>query len=122
MDLRPSKESGGMRFAKFVARLNELYDAKAIELVVYEEIKNPKGATAAQVYGGFLAKLTAWCGERHIPYQGVPVQQIKKFATGKGNAQKIDVVLAVEAWGYQPANDDEADAIALLRCVNAEGV
>jgi crossover junction endodeoxyribonuclease RuvC len=120
-DLRPGRHcGGGMRFAKFVASLNALYDAKTIELVVYEEIRNPKGATAEQVYGGLMSTLTAWCEAKQIPYQGIGVGRIKKFATGKGNASKTDVVLAVEAWGYQPANDDEADAIALLRCVNAE--
>jgi crossover junction endodeoxyribonuclease RuvC len=116
MDLRPDKASGG----KLIARLNELFDAKAIDLVVYEEVRSHKGVIAAQVYGELLATLTAWCESKQIPYKGVPVQTIKKFATGRSNAAKVDVVLAVEAWGYHPSNEDEADAIALLRCVNAE--
>jgi crossover junction endodeoxyribonuclease RuvC len=121
-NLQPDKASGGgLPFVKFVTRLSELDDAKAIDLVVYEEAGNRKGVDAAHVYGGLMATLTAWCEEKKIPYQGVPVQRIKKFATGKGNASKDDVILAVEAWGYHPANDDEADAIALLRCVNAPG-
>lgn len=122
-DLRPSKSSGGgMRFVKFVANLDALHDAKMIELVVFELVRRHLGVDAAHVYGGFMGTLTAWCEERTIPYEGISVQRIKKFATGKGNASKTDVILAVEDWGHQPANDDEADAIALLRCVNAEGV
>ena len=102
-DLRPDKASGGgLPFVKFVTRLNELDDAKAIDLVVYEEAGNRKGVTAAHAYGGYMSHLTAWCEEKHIPYQGVPVQRIKKFATGKGNATKDDVILAVEAWATTP--------------------
>lgn len=122
-DLRPGRHSGGgMRFVHLLARLNDLYGAKRIDMVVYEEVRRHLGVDAAHVYGGLMGTLTAWCEEKSIPYQGVPVQRIKKFATGKGNAQKADVILAVEAWGYRPADDDEADAIALLRCVNSEGV
>ncbi len=39
---------------------------------------------------------------------------IKKFATGSGRASKPDVVRAVRGWGFDPADDNEADAIALL--------
>ena len=46
------------------------------------------GTDAAHVYGGFLATLTSWCEQRAIAYQGVPVGTIKRFITGKGNADK----------------------------------
>ena len=49
-----------------------------------------------------------------IAYQGVPVGTIKRFITGKGNADKAAVIDAVRARGYSPADDNEADAIAIL--------
>ena len=49
-----------------------------------------------------------------MAYQGVPVGTIKRFATGKGNAGKDAVVAAVRARGFSPADDNEADAIAIL--------
>ena len=49
-----------------------------------------------------------------MPYQGVPVGTIKRFATGKGNADKAAMIAAMRARGYLPADDNEADAIALL--------
>jgi Holliday junction resolvasome RuvABC endonuclease subunit len=59
--------------------------------------------------------LTAWCEDNNIPYQGVSVGTIKKFATGSGNADKNAVKRAVrEKWGFKPKDDDEADALALL--------
>ena len=66
------------------------------------------------VYGGFLGMLTAWCEEHDVPYEGVPVGTIKRYATGKGNADKAKMVAAIQARGFRPADDNEADAIALL--------
>ena len=49
-----------------------------------------------------------------MPYQGVPVGTIKRHATAKGNAGKDAVVGAVTARGFNPKDNNEADAIALL--------
>ena len=72
------------------------------------------GVDAAHAYGGFLGQLTAWCEQRAIPYQGVPVGTLKKHATGKGNADKAAMIAAMQAKGFHPADDNEADALALL--------
>jgi Holliday junction resolvasome RuvABC endonuclease subunit len=61
-----------------------------------------------------LATLTAWCEQHRVPYQGVPVRKIKRHVTGKGNADKAAVIAAVRARGFSPADDNEADAIAIL--------
>jgi crossover junction endodeoxyribonuclease RuvC len=112
-DLRAGRFSGGgMRFVRFENELNKFSD---IDQVVFEEVRRHRGTDAAHVYGGLLAVLTAWCEKNKIPYEGVTVQAIKKFATGKGNADKAQMISAVEGWGFQPKNDNEADAIALLR-------
>jgi Holliday junction resolvasome RuvABC endonuclease subunit len=54
---------------------------------------------------------------RGIPYQGVPVGSIKKHATGKGNASKEMMIAAAKARGFRPADDNEADALAILHWV-----
>ncbi|PIE08965.1 MAG: hypothetical protein CSA73_01055, partial [Rhodobacterales bacterium] len=61
-----------------------------------------------------MATLTAWAELRGAPYQGVPVGTIKKHATGKGNAPKQAMIAAAQARGFRPADDNEADAIAIL--------
>jgi hypothetical protein len=78
--------------------------------VHHEEIRRHLSTDAAHVRGGLLATLTAWCEQRSIAYQGV----IKRFITGKGNADKRAVIDAVLARGFDPADDNEADAIAIL--------
>ena len=113
---RPQRfEGGGMRYLRFKHWLTELKQtADPIHAVYFEEVRRHAGVDAAHAYGGFLAHLTAWCEHHQIPYQGVPVGTIKRHATGKGNADKLAVVNAMRARGYAPADDNEADALALL--------
>ena len=72
------------------------------------------GTDAAHVHGGLLATLTAWCEQHSLPYQGVPVGTWKKHACGKGNASKGEIIAAMRERGFEPADDNEADAIAIL--------
>jgi Holliday junction resolvasome RuvABC endonuclease subunit len=44
----------------------------------------------------------------------VPVGTWKRHACGKGNADKQAVIAAMRARGFEPADDNEADAIAIL--------
>ena len=108
-------EGGGMRYLRFERWLNEtLRLAGDVEAVYFEEVRAHIGVDAAHAYGGFLAGLTAWCEEHAIAYQGVAVGTIKRFISGKGNADKAAVIAAVRARGFTPADDNEADAIAIL--------
>ncbi|QKS31498.1 MAG: hypothetical protein HT579_04355 [Candidatus Accumulibacter similis] len=109
-------EGGGMRYLRFKRWLTEVkHAADGIEAVHFEEVRRHAGVDAAHAYGGFLAHLTAWCEHHQIPYQGVPVGTIKKHAAGKGNAGKAEVIAAMRAQGFDPADDNEADALALLQ-------
>lgn len=107
-------EGGGMPFLRFRRWLAEVETAEGPLAVFFEEVRAHAGTIAAHVYGGFLAELTAWCEERRHPYEGVPVATIKRFVTGRGNADKSAVMQAVRARGFAPADDNEADALALL--------
>ena len=108
-------EGGGMRFLRFKRWLTDIKRCNdGIEQVVFEEVRRHVGVDAAHAYGGFMGQLTAWCEHHQIPYQGIPVGTIKKHATGKGNASKDEMVASVRARGHRPADDNEADAIALV--------
>ncbi len=113
---RPQRfEGGGMRFLRFKRWLTELKGhADGIGALYFEEVRRHVSTDAAHAYGGFLATLTAWCEHHGIPYQGVPVGTIKKHATGKGNASKDEIIASALTRGHAPADDNEADALALL--------
>ena len=119
---QPSRfEGGGMRFLRFQRWLDELAGwpgpgrRPVFDVVVFEEVRRHRGVDAAHIYGGFLAHLGAFCEHHGIPHHGVPVGTWKRHVVGSGNASKEQVIAAVEALGHQPADDNEADAIAILQ-------
>lgn len=107
-------EGGGMRYLKFKRWLTEIKQ-KGVTEIYYEEVRNHAGITAAHVYGAFEGHLTAWCEHHQIPYESVPVGTIKLDACGNGRASKIDMINKAKLIGFNPSDDNEADAIHLLR-------
>ena len=116
VSFRPSRyDGGGMRYVRFRSWLDKLAVEHMLpEAVYFEEVRRHAATDAAHIYGGLLATLASWCEESGIPYQGVPVGTIKRHVTGKGNADKQAVIAAVRDRGFMPADDNEADAIAIL--------
>ena len=113
-DFKPRRfEGGGMRYLRFTSWLDEIR-GEGIAAIWFEEVRRHAGTDAAHVYGGLMGALTAWAELRGIPYAAVPVGTIKKHATGKGNAPKAAMIEAAVARGFDPKDDNEADAIALL--------
>lgn len=88
------------------------------ELIVIEGYANGMGDNYAKGMGGGVARLAiADCG---IPIVEVSPTTLKKFATGKGNANKDDMLeAAIRHFGFQGHGNDEADAWLLLKMAEA---
>jgi crossover junction endodeoxyribonuclease RuvC len=116
VEFKPGRfEGGGMVYLRFRAWLQEVDEtAGGIATAYFEEVRFHAGVTAAHFHGGFLAHLTAWAEMNKIPYRGVPVGTIKRHVTGRGNASKEEVITGVRRLGFDPVDDNEADALALL--------
>ena len=116
VSLRPGRyDGGGMRYLRFTNWLTEIDRLSGpVAAIWFEEVRRHAGTDASHIYGGLMATLTAWAELRGVPYEGVPVGTIKRHAAGKGNADKAAMVAAVRARGFHPADDNEADAIAIL--------
>lgn len=116
MSFRPSRyDGGGMRYFRFRRWLDSLNDdGGGIAAVYFEEVRRHAGTNGSHIYGDFLATLSAWCEQRGIAYQGVPVGTDKRHVAARGNADKAALIAAVRARGFAPADDNEADAIAIL--------
>src|SRR5512134_103326 len=123
-EFRPGRfEGGGMIWLRFRAWLQEIDETSGgIGVVVFEEVRRHLGTAAGHAYGGYLAHLTAWAEANKIPCQGVPVGTIKRHVTGRDNADKQAVIDAVRKLGFAPADDNEADALALLNWAIAQGI
>jgi crossover junction endodeoxyribonuclease RuvC len=108
----------GKRYLAFRAWLQNFKTRhNALQAIYYEDVCRHNGTTAAHVYGGLRAILLAFGEQYQIRCTGIGVGVIKRQATSKGNAGKQEMLAWARANGYSPANDDEADALALLSYV-----
>lgn len=114
----PSKCGGrGQRWIAFRQFLSEQRNAAGeIQVVYYEDVKRhgPGQVLAAHAYGGFLAMLEAWCAANHLLLKPVGVGTVKKHWTGNGAAPKDLMVATARAKGFAVADDNHADALAIL--------
>lgn len=117
-DLRPRRdESGGMRFLRFLGKLNETLAQLGIQIVAFEAARHaaPKMQGALVVQAELQGVLKAWCEERGIPYRGYSPSEVKSIATGRGNANKPLVLAAAQRkWGMVVEDSDQADALWIL--------
>lgn len=108
-------ESGGMRLIRFKAKLAEVSAAVPVDLVVYEAARNAgaKMQGALVVQATIQGVLVLWCEENGFEYRGYSPSEIKKHATGKGNANKEAMVKSAVARFGQVEDDNHADALWL---------
>lgn len=102
-----------MRFVWFIRKLNKLYSVQPFGFVCYEAVRAHAGTDAAHAYGGYLSHLQVWCEERDVPHEGVLPSVVKKFWAGRGNAKKPEMIKEAQRRGFDPKDDNTADAIAL---------
>ena len=112
-NLKPNRgESESMRLIRFKSKVREMIQMEGITLVAYERVagfhKNAIIVAAEMV--GVLKDL---CHELKMDMSCYSATEIKKFATGKGNANKEAMIEAAVKLGYSPKDDNEADAIHL---------
>ncbi len=112
--LRHSKSESGLRFLDFRQWLIEMIKTHRINEIYYERVYRHCGTEAGHVYGGFLYHLAAVVEEFNVKCTGIPVTTIKKLTTGNGKASKEDMMKAVRNSGFNPIDDNSADALAIL--------
>jgi len=100
-------DSGAIRFV----RLRQFLSILMPDLVLFEDVRYTpqrgnkftvgaiiaRAANAGELFGAFKATLCTWCEENNVPCQGIGIGQIKKFATNKGNANKVEMIEACNA-------------------------
>ena len=109
------EEFPGMRFVRCRKWLEKTYEllGSHLDLIVYEQAHH-RGGAATQCCVGLVSCVLMFCADKKIKSVPVHSQTLKKWATGHGKASKDQMIMAAEARGWQPADDNEADAILLL--------
>jgi len=116
-------ESGGMRLIRLKSKLNEVYKASPFKILVYEAARNaaPAMQGALVVQATLQSVIVVWCEENGIEYRGYSPSEIKKHATGKGNANKAAMIEAAQKkFKVKVADDNEADALWILDLASKE--
>lgn len=102
------------RFALFLReKLEELKHTSGTPVVGYELVSRHLSTYAAQVYGGWVSIIQAETMAAGIEnVVTIPVQHVKIFATGKGNAKKEAMLDAAQKkWlTVNFTDDNQADA------------
>lgn len=112
--LRVDKKASGSRFLDFRNWLIQVIKKYCINKVFFERVYGHTGMEAAHIYGGFIYMLAAVCLELNVECTGLAVKSIKKFMAGTGNASKDQMIAAARSQGFDPADDNEADALGVL--------
>lgn len=115
-DLTPRRdESQGMRLIRFKSKLSEVIRIEEIEVVVFERAAGfHRGALIVQSELHGVLKL--FLEEHRLQYKAFSASEIKKFATGKGNANKQMMIAAAKLkYGYKGEDDNEADALHIYK-------
>ena len=115
-------ESSGMRLIRLRGKLDEIHRLTPVKVLVFEAARHaaPKMQGALVVQAEIQGVIKSWCEDNSIEYRGYSPSEIKKHATGKGNANKAAMKkAAIEKFG-RVEDDNEADALWLLDLAKKE--
>ena len=111
-------ESRGMRLIRLNKKLSEIHESVGIDLLAFEAARNagPKMQGALVVQAELQGIIKLYCENNEIDYIGLSPAEIKKHATGKGNANKEAMVKAAhnKFTDIDICDDNHADALHIL--------
>lgn len=108
-------ESKGIRFLRFNTWFNAMLKLTKPDVVVYE-MAHFRGGHATEILVGMTTRIEEFCENNNIEYSSIHSGTLKKFATGKGNASKADMIkMAGQFFAKVVESDDEADALLMLK-------
>lgn len=121
-NLKPNRgESEGMRVVRFKSKVKEIIALESVTLVAYER---PAGMhkSSIMVASEMVGVLKDLCIEAKLDLACYSATEIKKHATGKGNANKEAMITAakVKFNNIHVIDDNHADALWLLDMVTQE--
>lgn len=104
-------ESSSYRLIRFRAKLKEICELENINLITFERTSG-QHKNSLIVQSEIHGVLKVFCSDNKIEHRAFSASEIKKHATGKGNAGKPAMIQAAqEKLGYQGKDDNEADAL-----------
>jgi len=110
-------ESSGMRLIRLRSKLAEALKAEPFQLLVYEAARHaaPKMQGALVIQATLQGVIQIWAHDNNVEIRGYSPTELKKYATGKGNAGKPAMLEAAnKRWpGRKWVDDNQIDALFL---------
>jgi len=107
-------ESRGIIFLKFNRWLLMMNDLVKPSVIIFEQ-PHTRGGYATEILVGMSTRILDICATIGIESMSVHSATLKKFATGSGKSKKPDMLLALSKTGISVEDDNECDAIWLLK-------
>jgi crossover junction endodeoxyribonuclease RuvC len=93
---------------------------RTVDLVALENLSFMSKGTSLTQLSGLSYFIREWLFMSSIPFVMVAPTSLKKFVTGKGNAEKDQIMMYVlKNWGIMSPEQNQADAIALSKIAEA---
>lgn len=109
------ENSTGLRLIRLTKLLHEAYNEHGIDWVAYEQAWYGRPSKATILWIELQGVMKLFCEAKGINYKGYVPSEIKKHATGSGNAKKIDMIEWAEfKFKIEVQDDNEADALWIL--------
>lgn len=111
-DLSTKKdETIGIKLLRFKKKLSNFHKVRKFDVIAYERVAGMHKSSIIHA-AKLVAMIETFCEENSIEYIAYSAKDIKKSATGNGNANKEKMVLAAKEKYNMPGNDDnQADAL-----------
>ncbi|WP_328339489.1 hypothetical protein [Micromonospora sp. NBC_00421] len=107
-----SKTTGDRRLVAIVDEVVRAVDGRNIDLVVIEDL--PTHAKAAGITGMVHGAVRGYLLRLGVPYALITPASLKKYATGRGNAGKPEMAVALyKRLGRELGDDNQVDALWL---------
>jgi len=103
-------ESNGATYLRFRKWLKSILSNYPIKIVIYEYTFS-RSQAASEILTNLRGRIQEECADLSVEFASVPATTLKKWATGKGNADKDQMMARAVAYlGRPPIDDNEADA------------
>lgn len=123
-DLRVKKdESSGMKLIRFRSKLEDIRKGVGVDVIVFEQTIVFAKHSGAESQAELQGVLKLWCMDNHVENKSYPISVIKKFATGKGNAKKEQMIEAANRkWNreFTLKDNNQVDALWILELAKSD--